>query len=403
MKIFRDIFSGVPVCYLTSATLVAIFLLVVTCAEMNGADASDATAEGKTQSSAGMTVGELKKMKKIDAHAHIWEYADTVAEVDGFGTWLDGHNMKWLDICVFVTSYGGAEIEGHDGLILQHKLGYKFNTAYPDKSTWTASFSLKDFGSKNWTQDVISMLEDCFAKGAVGVKLWKDIGMTLREPGDPDSSFVLVDDPRFTPVFDYIEKCNKTLVTHIAEPLNCWLPLDSMTIDGDAEYFRDHPDHHGYLHPEMPDFWALMETQNNLLARHPNLRVVGTHLGSLDYDVDAIAAAFDKYPNYAVDIAFRVEHLMVQDREKVRNFMIKYADRLLFGTDNILGRNDIPLAEELKGFDFFYDYQYRYFATDEEVASDIAKPGFSCQGLALPADVLKKFYYENALKWYPGI
>jgi predicted TIM-barrel fold metal-dependent hydrolase len=400
MKIYREFFSNATVCNVASAGLVALFLFVVA---FTGKISLQAAVEEKEQSGGSMTVADLQKMKKIDAHAHIWEYADTVAEVDGFGTWLAGHNMKWLDICVFVMSYGGAKIEKDDGLVLQHQLGAKYNSAHPDRAAWTASFSLTDFGSEDWAKNVISSIEHCFAQGAVGVKLWKDIGMTLREPGDPDSSFVLLDDPRFTPVFDYIEKSGKTLVTHVGEPLNCWLPLDSMTVVGDAEYFREHPDHHGYLHPEMPDFWTLMETQYKILSRHPDLRVVGTHLGSLDYDVDAIAAAFEKYPNFAVDLAGRVEHLQIQDREKVRNFMIKYADRLLYGTDNILGRVDIPLDKELQGFDDVYNMHFRYFATAEEIVSDIVKPGFTCKGLALPVDVLKKLFYESALKWYPGI
>ena len=72
------------------------------------------------------------------------------------------------------------------------------------------------------------------------------------------------------------------------------------------------------------------------MAAHPGLRFVGAHLGSLEYDVDRIAAFLDRFPNANVDLAARmsqVQYQSVRDREKVRNFFIKYQDRLLYGTD----------------------------------------------------------------------
>ena len=70
-----------------------------------------------------------------------------------------------------------------------------------------------------------------------------------------------------------------------------------------------------------------------MLAAHPKLRVIGCHLGSMEHDVDEIAKRLDRYPNFAVDTAARVVNLMAQPREKVRAFLIKYQDRVLWGTD----------------------------------------------------------------------
>ena len=111
-----------------------------------------------------------------------------------------------------------------------------------------------------------------------------------------------------------------------------------MTVDGDRRYFAAHPEYHGLLHPEIPNYEAQVAARDRMLERHPTLRVVGCHLGSLEYDVDELAKRLDKYPNLAVDLSARIVHLQIQPRDKVRAFLVKYQDRLLYGTDVQFGR-----------------------------------------------------------------
>ena len=146
----------------------------------------------------------------------------------------------------------------------------------------------------------------------------------------------MLDDPAISPVADQIQSLGLTLIGHQGEPHNCWLPLDQMTTDNDREYFKEHPQYHMYLHPEMPGYEDQIKARDNFVAAHPQLRFVGAHLGSLEYDVDRIAAFLDRFPNANVDMAARmsqVQYQSVRDREKVRNFFITYQDRLLYGTD----------------------------------------------------------------------
>jgi predicted TIM-barrel fold metal-dependent hydrolase len=232
------------------------------------------------------------------------------------------------------------------------------------------------------------------------VKFWKEIGMVVK---DSNGHYVMFDDPRFDPLLDLIQKSGKTAIAHIGEPYNCWLPLDSMTVDGDRHYFKEHPQYHGYLHPEVPGYWKQIEARDRVLAKHSRLRVVGCHLGSLEFDVDELAKRLDRYPNFAVDLAARIVHFQVQDQKKVRNFILKYQDRLLYGTDNDVNGIEKNLQSELLDCEKVYRRDYRYFATDEEVELPEIKSNFKVRGLALPASVLKKIYCENAVKWIPGI
>jgi predicted TIM-barrel fold metal-dependent hydrolase len=102
----------------------------------------------------------------------------------------------------------------------------------------------------------------------------------------------------------------------------------------------------------------------------------------------------------AVDMSARICHLeyqTAQDRERVRNFCIKYQDRLLYGTDIGYGGSRNPDGFKRNLHDTWID-DWKYFTTDEDMTSDLFKGTFS--GLKLPRKVIDKIYYENAVKWY---
>ena len=89
---------------------------------------------------------------------------------------------------------------------------------------------------------------------------------------------------------------------------------------------------------------------------------------------------------------------MLQTREKVRAFLIKYQDRVLYGTDVDLepGTN---AADEMNDARSVCLRDWKYFATSELVTYDDRK----IRGLGLPESTLRKLYHDNAMKWIPGI
>ena len=165
------------------------------------------------------------------------------------------------------------------------------------------------------------------------VKLWKNIGMT---ESDKAGKFIMVDDPALKPVIDFIVSKDLPITGHLGEPRNCWLPLAEMTVRGDSSYFAENPQYHMFLHPEYPSYEDQIDARDHMLELHPELTFIGCHLGSLEWNVNELAKRLDKFPNMAVDMAARICHLEYQsakDRERVRDFCIKYQDRLLYGTD----------------------------------------------------------------------
>ena len=113
-----------------------------------------------------------------------------------------------------------------------------------------------------------------------------------------------------------------------------------------------------------------------------------------------LAKTLDKFPNMAVDMAERMGQLYDQssrDRERVRNFFIKYQDRIIYGTDRVDEgeKNSADFKQKLHDT-WFFDWQY--FVTDDKMSSHLVNTDF--QGLKLPREVIDKIFYRNAKKWY---
>jgi len=259
---------------------------------------------------------------------------------------------------------------------------------------------VKGFEKKDWLPKVKAQLDADAAQGAKAVKIWKNVGMAEK---DSSGKLIFLDNPAFSPVADEVQRLGLALIGHQAEPYNCWLPLDQMSTDNDREYFKEHPQYHMYLHPEMPSYEDQIRVRDNFVAAHPQLRFVGAHLGSLEYDVNRIAAFLDRFPNANVDMAARmsqVQYQSVRDYDKVRNFFIKYQDRLLYGTDLTLNPGEAGTDEQKAEFKRSahqaWIEDWRYLATPESQRVEMIKA--DVPGLALPREVIDKIYYSNAVR-----
>ena len=242
-------------------------------------------------------------------------------------------------------------------------------------------------------------LEAALDQGAVGVKVWKDIGMQQR---DPDGRAVMIDDARFAPMFQFLEDRHVVVLGHQGEPRNAWLPLEQMTIDGDREYFAEHPQYHMFSHPEWPSYEQQLAARDRMLDQHPGLQFVGVHLASLEWDVDRVADFLDRYPHASVDLAARLVHLKLQasvDREKVRRFFIKYQDRILYGSD-IAREKDQSDAKFVEEIYTAWLADWRFLAGEATLHSPDFKAEF--RGLALPRSVVDKIYSGNARRVFPA-
>lgn len=272
---------------------------------------------------------------------------------------------------------------------------------FPGKFAFFGTFSVDSFGKPGFAERTIATIEKCMNAGACGIKIWKNIGMVLK---DASGKYVMVDDPAFDPIFNYLENNNIIVMAHLGEPRNCWLPEDQMTVDNDRQYYANHPQYHMFKHPEAPSYEDQIRARDNLLEKHPRLRIIGAHLASLEWNVDELARHFDQYPNLKADLAARIGHLQYQsldNYDRVRNFMIKYQDRLLYGTDGSVSKGDTNLNRMKTRIRTGWLDHWMYLATDSPVVvKDLA--GRKVKGLHLPIEVIDKIYSKNAQELFTG-
>ena len=178
------------------------------------------------------------------------------------------------------------------------------------------------------------------------------------------------------------------------------LPLADMTVNGDREYFRDHPQYHMYLHPELPSYEQQMAARDRMLARNPDLRFMGAHMASLEWSVDELAHFLDTHPNAVVDLAARMGQVQYQsnrDRDKVRRFFIHYQDRLLYGTD-LTQESGAASADIRKEAHAVWLRDWQYLTTDSiQRVPELDAP---VRGLSLPRGVIRRIYSANAERWF---
>ncbi|MDF2158414.1 amidohydrolase family protein [Algoriphagus sp. CAU 1675] len=328
-------------------------------------------------------MGDFLKVKKIDTHTHHNSESTALAEA------AISSNFFLLDVNV--------DAPGYPDISEQLRLAVHQKSKNPDHLDFLSTISLEGWNDPNWAEKEISRIENSLEQGALGIKIWKNIGMTYK---DENGNFIMADHPRLEPIFQFLLEKDKTLMAHLGEPKNCWLPLEEMTVNNDRSYFKEHPEYHMYLHPEYPSYEQQIEARDNLLSKFPEIRFVGAHLGSVEWDVDELARRLDRFPNMAVDMAARIGHLQFQsqkDRQRVRDFMIRYQDRLIYGTDLAIAQNsdDAVVKERAKKT---WEQDWKYFATEEWMEDPVVNGSF--QGLQLPKEVIDKIYFHNAVKWF---
>jgi predicted TIM-barrel fold metal-dependent hydrolase len=328
---------------------------------------------------------DFSHVEKIDAHVHLHGSVPQFikrAQADGF---------RLLTINVNYSAFPPLPQQRADALALKRQ--------YPDRVAFAATFDASNSKQPGWLARVETQLKDDLANGAVGVKVWKDIGMQQR---DPDGRAVMADDDRFTPIFEFLEQRGVVVLGHQGEPRNAWLALDQMTTRGDRQYFTEHPEYHMFAHAEWPSYEEQLAARDRWLARQPKMKFLALHLASLEWSVDRIGEFLDRYPNASVDLAARLVHLKLQasaDHERVRQFFIRYQDRIVYATDltRLPEQADAAFAEEAHAV---WRNDWRFLSGRAQLRSDEFAAPF--KGLALPRDVLDKIYHGNARRLFPS-
>ena len=235
----------------------------------------------------------------------------------------------------------------------------------------------------NWTQLTVEQLERDVKDGAVGLKIFKNLGMTSK---DSKGNRIHVDDPRIDPVWAKCGELGIPVLIHTGEPASFWKPRDKynerwLELKQRPRRYRD-----PLTNPSWED---LMAEQHNVFRKHPNTIFINAHLGWMGNDLARLGALLDELPNMYTEIGAVLAELGRQPRN-AHAFLVKYQDRVMFGKDSYRP-NEFPYYfRVLETADEYFDYYRKRHAF------------WKMYGLDLPDEVLKKLYYKNALKVIPG-
>jgi hypothetical protein len=175
------------------------------------------------QTSTEQALKSLAALQPVDVHVHVFKTDPA------FQALLEQLNLTLLNILVV-----------DDTLSYRRQLAPQVSDALAlvrssrGHVALCTTFDPYKFNDASFTADSIRHLDENFAQGAVAVKIWKNVGMEIK---DANGKFIMPDDPKFALVYEEIAKQGKTLMAHLAEPDVAWGPPDPS--DPSWSYFQE--------------------------------------------------------------------------------------------------------------------------------------------------------------------
>ena len=307
------------------------------------------------------------KFPVIDIHSH----QSTPIAAAEFDRVVQGMNANNLRLLVNLSGGSGTRIRQGVDAIRASK--------HSDRMVLFANVNFGGVGP-GWGPKAAAQLEADIKAGAMGLKVFKDLGMFARKT---DGTRLHVDDPELDPVWAVCGRLNVPVLIHIAEPSAFFDPLD-YTNERWLELAL-YPDRR---HQTGVRFEELMSERNAMMKKHPNTRFILAHFGWHANDLARAGKLLDENPNVYYDVAAVLYDFGRQPRA-AHDFFVKYQDRLLFGKDSYQ-------PDE-------YPYYWRVFETNDEYFDYYRDyhAFWKLYGIGLPDSVLRKLYYQNALKVTP--
>jgi predicted TIM-barrel fold metal-dependent hydrolase len=310
----------------------------------------------------------------IDAHAHL-------------GRWLtDGRwavedvraLLRVMDACNVATI---VNFDGRWGDELAANLE-RYDCAYPGRFLTYCHIDWSVLQDQATCESaLVQGLEQSVRAGARGLKVWKDLGLSIR---DANSKFVLPDDARLDALWDAAGRLGIPVAIHTADPLAFFDPINDR--NERLEQLLAHPEW-SYQSPMYPKFEQLITSLENVVATHRLTTFIGLHVGCYAENLGWVSRMLDRYDNFYIDISARINELGRQPRATTK-LVLRHPDRIIFGTDQK------PPDQET------YEIYFRFLESDDESFdySRIDPPPagrWAISAINLPGNVLRNVYYGN--------
>lgn len=315
------------------------------------------------------------RVPAVDFHTHL-------------GRWLHP-NRDWMepDVGRLVAGMDAANVaalvnlDGRWGRELEQNLD-RYDRAHPGRFHTFCQLDWRLLSRADGPERLVASLERSVAAGARGLKVWKDLGLTVEARGRR----VLPDDPLLSPVWDAAGAAGVPVLVHVADPVAFFLPADRRNERLEEMLRVPRTSRHGGGYPA---FRRLVDALEHVVAAHPGTEIVAAH-GCYAENLAHVGGLMDRYPNFAVDIAGAANSLGRQPRA-TRSLVLRHPDRVLFGTDAFPMRTSVQRL------------YFRMLETDDEAFAYSDAPAapsgrWEIHGLDLPPAVLEQVYFANAAR-----
>ncbi len=232
-----------------------------------------------------------------------------------------------------------------------------------------------------WAEKAVKQLEADVAAGAVGIgEISKSLGLTINKA---DGSRLRIDAPELDPIWEAAARLKGPVFIHTADPQEFFRPV----VDYTNERWLELSLFPGRRYPQdkFPSFNELMTERDNLFRKHPKTTFIAAHMGWHANDLGRLGKLLDDFPNVYTEVG-AVLYDIGRQPHGAHDFFVKYQDRILFGKDSFQPEEYPYYWRVFETRDEYFDYYRDYHASWKLYAID------------LPDSVLKKVYYQNALK-----
>ena len=323
---------------------------------------------------------EIKKAKYpfVDVHSHQWRMP--TMDLNEFVYEMDEINMK------FIINLSGSGFGPQAAKDLYFDESIKnIEENQPGRIGLFVNVDFNSIDLENHVEDQVSIIKDAVSKGAIGLKVYKSLGLTNK---DSKGERVPVDDERLGPIWDVCGELGIPVLIHSADPFQFWLPKDNQN----ERWFelKEKPNRYYGDSDFIPPFDTIIKEQHTIFQRHKNTTFINAHLGWMGNDLKKLGAHLDKHPNVMTEFGAVIAELGRQPKT-ARQFFIDYQDRIMFGKDSYNKEEFYTYFRILESDDEYFDYFRKRHAF------------WKMYGLNLPDEVLKKVYHKNALKVFPSI
>jgi len=306
----------------------------------------------------------------VDFHGHPSGQLGSVDAIERMGRQLDSINVRLMLVANNVS--GDQLVKGVELV--------RSTPTMKDRVRFLTGINFSGVGAPGWAAKAVAQMDADAKAGAVGIgEVGKGFGLSTKKA---DGTRLKLNDPELKPVWEAAARLKLPVFIHTADPQEFFRAVDYTNERWlEQSLFPER----SYPQDRYPSFEQLMAERDSLFRANPKTTFVTAHLGWHANDLGRLGKMFDEMPNVLGEMGAVLYDIGRQPRA-AHDFFIKYQDRILFGKDSYQPEEYPYYWRVLETRDDYFDYYRDYHAF------------WKLYGIDLPDAVLKKVYYQNALR-----